>query len=315
MTVIFSIMLPILILIGVGFIAVRSGLINEAHVQGLGAFVLNFALPAVLVSAMVRQDLTATFNVSYVAAYGLSSLVAFFLLFAVLRGLMRRPLDRAAMGALGGAMSNTGFIGFPVASLAFGTTALAALPMTMLVENVLILPIAFALVEIGAGKATSLGGVVRETAARLIRMPLMLAIIVGLILALSGITLPAPLLKSMDMLASASAPTALFVVGGTIALLKRADMASDIGPIVAGKLLIHPLATTAAMMLIPGIPAELQAVGILLSSVSMITVYPILAKRAGMDGIAAAALICATSVALVTISVVLFLLAPAGAAG
>ena len=302
MTLIFSIMLPILILIGVGFAAVRSSLINEAHVQGLGAFVLNFALPAVLVSAMVRQDLTATFNVSYVAAYGASSLVAFFLLFAVLRGAMGRPLDRAAMGALGGAMSNTGFIGFPVASLAFGATALAALPMTMLVE-------------IGAGKATTVGGVVRETAARLMRMPLMLAIIVGLVLALSGVTLPAPLLKSLDMLASASAPTALFVVGGTIALLKRADMAIDIGPIVAGKLLVHPLATAAAMMLIPGIPAELQAVGILLSSVSMITVYPILARQAGMDGIAAAALICATAIALVTISAVLLLLAPTGAAG
>jgi len=314
MTLIFSIMLPILILIGVGFVAVRSGLSNGAHVQGLGAFVLNFALPAVLVSAMVRQDLASTFNVSYVAAYGLASLVAFLMLFAVLRGAMRRPLDQAAMGALGGAMSNTGFIGFPVASLAFGATALAALPMTMLVENVLILPIAFALVEIGAGKATSLGGVLRETVARLMRMPLMLAIIVGLLLALSGVTLPAPLLKSLDLLAAASAPTALFVVGGTIALLKRADMAADIGPIVIGKLLVHPLATTAAMLLVPGIPAELQAVGILLSSVSMVTIYPILAGRANMEGIAAAALICATAIALVTISVVLLLLAPGGAA-
>ena len=143
-------------------------------------------------------------------------------------------------------------------------------------------------------------------------MPLMLAIIIGLVLAFSGITLPQPIARSLDMLAAASAPVALFVVGGTIALLKRADMVPDIAPIVFGKLLIHPLAVAAGMLLIPGIPAELQAVAILLASVSMITIYPLLARRAGMDGIAAAALICATSIALVTISLVLLLVAPSG---
>ena len=117
-------------------------------------------------------------------------------------------------------------------------------------------------------------------------------------------------MKSIDMLATASAPCALFVVGGTIATLRKADLASDIPVIIAGKLLLHPLAVTAALFLIPGVSRELTAVGIVLASVSMITVYPILSRRTGTDSVAAATLIIATALALVTISITLLLVAP-----
>src|SRR5690606_8314715 len=103
------------LLAGIGFAAVRTGILQPAHVQGLAEFVLNFALPAVLLSALSQQDLTTSFNPSYVAAYGIGSLVAFFFAFLAVRFTMGKPLDRAAVGALGASASNTGFIGFPVA--------------------------------------------------------------------------------------------------------------------------------------------------------------------------------------------------------
>jgi len=305
-----ALMLPILILIVLGFLAVRFGLATGAHIEGLAAFVLNFALPAVLLSALSRQDLTQSFNLSYVLAYAAGSLVAFTAVLAILRKIMGRPLAPAVMGGLGAAASNTGFIGFPIASLAFGDLALTAVPLTMLVENIIVLPLAFALVEWGSSSEASVGAILRQTARRLSRMPLLIAIVLGVLLALLGLHLPAPVVKSIDMLATASAPCALFVVGGTIATLRKADLASDIPVIIAGKLLLHPLAVTAALFLIPGVSRELTAVGIVLASVSMITVYPILSRRTGTDSVAAATLIIATALALVTISITLLLVAP-----
>src|SRR5690606_20058819 len=135
-----------------------------------------------------------------------------------IRFAMGKPFDRAAVGALGASASNTGFIGFPVALLAFGNTALAALPMTMLVENILILPMALAMMELNARANTSALTVARHTVARLVRMPLIIAIFVGTAMAIAGLHFPLPVVRTLDMLAAASAPCALVVVGGTLAL-------------------------------------------------------------------------------------------------
>ena len=124
-----TLMLPILLLIGLGLFAVKMKMITPGHIEGLAAFVLNFALPAVLLSALARQDISKSFNLGYVLAYGAGSLVTFFIAMAVLRLWLRRPMDRATMGAFGASMSNSGFIAFPVTSIVFGEIALLAIPL------------------------------------------------------------------------------------------------------------------------------------------------------------------------------------------
>lgn len=301
-----SVVLPIMLIIGLGLAAVRSGAAKDVHIEGLAAFVLNFALPAVMLTTLAGQDMRESFNLGYLVAYGGGSLAAFAATFAILRFAMGRPLTRAGLGALGGTTSNTGFIGYPVAALALGAPALAGMPMTMLIENALIIPLGMALAELGRGDGThSAMRLVWQTLARLARMPLLLAIAAGLVLSLAGIQLPDMAVTTLEMLAAASAPCALFVVGGTVARLNRSDISPEIFAIVAGKLLIHPVAVTAALLLVPGIPTGLVAVGMLFSSVSMITIYPLFCARHGMEKDAATALVAATVLAFAGIAVML----------
>ncbi len=283
---IFSQMFPILFLIGLGLVAVRSGFTSQTQIEGLGGFVINFALPAVILSALTHQDLSQSLNPGYLAAYAGGSLVAFTAVFLFIRFVLGRPLERAGIGALGAAGSNTGFIGFPIAALVLGAPATIAMPMTMMVENMLIIPIGLALAEMGTSNGASVRRMLGETAMRLSRMPFVIAIIVGAALSLFGVRFPVPLASAIDMLGQASAPVALFVVGGTIAGLRRGDVGLEIPPIVIGKLVLHPLVVAAAFYLIPGVPAELAATGILFSSVSMLTIYPDLrpARRNGEHG-------------------------------
>lgn len=308
-----AVMLPIAALIGLGFVAVRLGGTSEAHIEGLSRFVLHFALPAVVLGALARQDLSQSFQPAYVAAYGAGSLVAFLGVFAVLRLAMARPLAPSAMGALGASASNTGFIGFPVALIAFGAPASAALPMTMLVETMLIIPLALMLAEMGgAARPEPAVRLLGRIALRLARMPLILAIALGAAIALTGLGLPGPVLDAVDLLARASAATALFVVGGTVAGLRFADISPDILAIVAGKLLVHPLAVAGAFSFAPGVTPELARTGILFASVSMITVYPIFSARFGLRQSGVAALLVATAAGLFTVSAILGLLLRAG---
>ncbi|RST81162.1 AEC family transporter [Aquibium carbonis] len=308
MPAILPLMFPILFLIGLGFVAVRTGYATNGQIDGLAGFVVNFALPAIIFSTFTGQKLSETINLPYLAAYAGGSLIAFAIVFALMRLVLSRPLTTAAIGALGGTGSNTGFIGFPVASLVIGAPAFVAMPLTMLVENILIIPLALTLAELGRNQGGTVASLLAGTARRLMAMPLLWAIFAGTALSFADVAIPDLLSMSVDLLGRASAPVALFVVGGVVAGLNRGDMSADIGPIVVGKLVIHPLAVTGMLVLIPGVPAGLAACAIVFSSASMLTIYPVLARRYALETKAAAALILATVAGLFTLSAVLAML-------
>ena len=66
---------PIFLLIGTGFAAVRSGLLERAGIRPLGTFVVNFALPAMLFKTMAERRLDEALHWDMVIAYGLGSLL------------------------------------------------------------------------------------------------------------------------------------------------------------------------------------------------------------------------------------------------
>lgn len=310
MTDLLSLTAPIFLLMAIGFAAVRARLAPLALVEALGFFVLHFALPALILHALLSQDLRQTFNWSYIFAYAVGSLAVFAAALLLFRTFLSKPLSEAAMAALGSSAANSGFIGFPLVSLALGAPALVALPLSMLVENILIIPLALALAEIGRQEGQTLAGIIRHTAGRLARTPFLLAIPVGVILSAFGLHPPQPLATAIEMMADASVPCALFVVGGTLATLRASSVAGDVLWIVLGKLVLHPLAVAAAFMLIGGVPADLMAAGIIMASAPMLTIYPILAGRFGHGEMGAAALLAATMLSFATLAVVLALVLP-----
>lgn len=302
--------LPIFILMGVGFLAVRGNAVSRQQVQALSLFVLNFALPALILNALLRQDLRQTLNWSYVAAFALGSLVAFAAVFALGRLVLRRPLDGAAIAALGASASNSGFVGFPVAHLSLGSVALTALPLCMLVENILIIPLALALGEMARQEGQSPRRLAAETVRRLSRTPLILAIVAGVVLSGLGLRLPQWAATPLALMADASVPCALFVVGGTLAGLKAATVGADVTLVVLGKLVLHPLAVAFFFALVGGVDPALLAAGLIMAGSPMLTIYPILGGRFGREKESAAALLAATAASFATLLVVLSLVLP-----
>ncbi len=109
------------------------------------------------------------------------------------------------------------------------------------------------------------------------------------------------------MLATASSPVALFVIGGSLVGLQVRGMIGDVALIMLGKLLLHPLAILAALMLLPPIDPTLQLALLTMASVPMLSIYPILGQRYGHEDVCAAALLATTAVSFVTVSLVLWL--------
>ena len=170
MLAVLSITAPIFILIGLGFVSVRGGLVNREQLRGMGTFVITFALPALVFNALAKRPLSEVLNVPYMGAYALGSLAIFAIGFAVAFWLRRQGVSRSAIMALGVSVSNSGFIGYPIALTVLGEQAAVALALGMLVENLLLIPLALALAEAGTQRGSGGWALLRETGLRIGRL-------------------------------------------------------------------------------------------------------------------------------------------------
>ena len=147
----------------------------------------------------------------------------------------------------------------------------------------------------------------RATLREMLRNPMVLALLAALVFTALGLHLPGPLQAALDMIARASAPIALFVVGGTLATLPLAGMWDRALLVTAGKLALHP-AAVALCLWATGTSDPWWQGGVLFAAMPMMTIYPIIASRGGMSGLAASALLAAVVISFFTITGVLHLL-------
>ncbi|GAM60597.1 transporter [Vibrio ishigakensis] len=157
--------LPVFMVIGIGFVAVKWQLLpNNSH-KALAAFVLNFGLPAAIFSALSSKSIDQIWHLDYVLIYTLGSLVIFSLVAVLsLYFLQKSPTESVILG-LGGSFSNSLLIGFPIIYFLFKDRALAPFTLTLLVENLILLPLLLTLAEISSGKEkVSLTSRLKETA-------------------------------------------------------------------------------------------------------------------------------------------------------
>lgn len=304
---ILGITLPIFLLIGTGFVAARSGLISRDNMQGVATFVMYLALPSLIIRALTDYPLAEVLNVGYLVAYGLGSALAFGIGIGVSRA-RGRPLDAGAIQALGMSAANSGFIGYPVALMAIGPPAAIFMALNMVVETLLIIPAALILAEAGRQSGGNLGQVARQTFARLSRNPVLIGLLVGLTLALTGLRLPGPLQQAIEMLAEAAGPAALFTIGAMLHGLRVRGVVADMGLVVLGKLVLHPLAVLLFLLLLPDPSPMMIAGGLLFASAPMISVYPLFGQTYGQGETSAAALMVGTFCAFVTLSLLLWTL-------
>ena len=299
-----AIVSPVFLLIGLGYAAVRAGLMAGAGVRPLGAFVINFALPALIFASLARRSIAEIANLGYLAAYGGGSLIAYFLLFALARW-QGKTLTEAAVHAFGAAVSNSAFIGYPLVTLALGPVATIAMALNMIVENMLMLPLMLVLAEAGKDGGGSPREIALGTALRLVKSPLLIAICAGAAVSLLGLPLPGPFAKALDLLGAAAAPVALFTIGGTLAELPVRGMLGGAIQIAAFKLLVHPAAVFACLQLVPALSPELSKAIVLFAALPMAAIYPLLAQPYGRGGQSAAALAVTTALSFLTISALL----------
>lgn len=308
---ILSVTAPVFIMISIGYAAVYTGVFEAGAMRVLGSFVVYFALPALLFKALSERSIADIANWSYMAAYLAGSLAVLLIGYLYARWVQKAETTSAAFSAMGMVCSNTGFIGYPILLLMLPSIAGVGLALNMMVENIVLIPLLLAIAEAGRDGPSPVGAMLLRTFRGLIRNPIIIGLMAGLFASIVGIRVPEPLMKPIDMLAASSAAVSLFVIGGTLASVSVRGLSGEIAPIVAGKLIFHPLAVFAATCALPlagltPLSPQMQAAAIILAAVPMMGIYPILAQRFGRERSSVVAMLMATVLSFFTLSAVLW---------
>lgn len=307
---ILGITFPIYAAIAIGFAVVRLGWFGGTDMRTLGRFVLDIAMPALLFRAVATRELGEILHPVYMLVYmsGGVSTIALALGWFTLTGV---DPARRAVAVMGTACPNSGFIGYPIMLLAFPDLAGLVLALNMLVENVVLIPICLILIDMARGETG--GPLWRRIAGILLgvlRRPMVIGLLLGFAAAVLRLPLPGPLDRLLSMLAASAAALSLVVIGGSLVGLRLTGNRVRALQVAVGKLLVHPALVAAAAAIVPALglaalPADLQAAVILSAAMPMFGIYPVLAQQLGLEGVASVALMAATSLAFVSLSVLL----------
>ena len=290
MLAIFAVTFPFFALVLCGYAATRRGLLPLLAIPGLNSFVLFFALPCMLYRFGARTPIAQLLNPSLVAVYLLCALMMVGLTVMLTRR-GRIGWNDAAFGALVAAFPNTGFMGVPLLVALLGAQAAGPAIVTIAIDMVITSSLCIALSQLDGAGTQGAGRAARRALAGVVANPLPWSIALGALASSLSFTLPLPLNTTVNLLADAASPTALFTIG---AVLARAQMSgarraalADCGLVVGLKLVLHPLLVGAVGLaaMAAGAPLDRFAltVIVLVAALPSASNVAMLAERFGAD--------------------------------
>lgn len=297
-----TIVLPVFGLIGIGYLARRTGFVSERMGEGLSEFVFTLSVPCLIFRTLVKAEIPATQPWGYWISYFLGVAVAWVAAtWAAKRSFGIRGVSSVVAGFSAG-QANTVFVGVPMILKVYGDEGAVPLFLLLAVHLPVTMTLATVLAE---GRQASPLVILR----RLATHPIVIGILAGSALRPVAFVVPAPLWQIMDLLASAAVPCALISMG--IALRRYGMKTGWKLPMVISvlKLVIHPLVVLLLAAYVFQVPPVWTGVAVLFASCpSGINAY-LFAERYG-EGVALAssAVTLSTILALGTTLVWLYVL-------
>ncbi|MDO4776818.1 MAG: AEC family transporter [Cardiobacteriaceae bacterium] len=233
--------LPVFSVILVGWMFGRGKKAGEGD-QLLNDYALYVALPALLFVAIARADRAELGQWAFVFATLGGIAVAYGAGLVVARA-AKIVAPSSSIVAMGACYGTTGYLGVPVLIAAYGSDAALPAALATVLHNVPVI-VAVILRHEVTGASWREGGWRALRVA--LRNPLLLAVLLGLVVAIAGLPLPAVMVEGAKFVGLSAGPVALFALGlGLSRLQAGRESAPWVWRVMLVKLLLQPLATLA----------------------------------------------------------------------
>lgn len=273
---IFLIVLPVFLVIGLGFSLKKTGLVGSEFLLNLNRLIYFIALPALLFYKIATADFLVSFNGPLLVGLIISILTVFILSYAYasLRGYQPSAHGAFCQGAFRG---NLAYIGLAIVYNAYGEEgfAVAGILLGFLVPLFNFLSV-LALLFPQRRDSYSMGTFFWVK--QVVYNPLILASFGGIVWSFLALPLPLIVDRAFGIVTGMSLPLALIAIGASFSFSKlRGDLA--VATLAAGlKIVVLPLLAGGILILL-GVRGQELAIGVLLAGTPTATAAYIMAQQ------------------------------------
>lgn len=287
------------LIMSVGVYASKKNIITKEINKGLTDLLLNITLPLLIISSFnLKFSDEIKMNIIICAFYsGVTLVVAI-----VISKLLLKPLRKEDKYIIqfSNVFSNCGFMGFPIIEGLYGKEGL----IYASIFNVLFTVFMW---TYGVGMFT--GGISKENIKKVLVNPSIIAVLVGIIMMVFGVSLPSLIMKPIEMIGGMTSALSMIIVGVILSNVDFKEYMKDYSLYygAALKLLIIPIVIYFVMIFLP-VPTILMKIIVLLHAMPTAAMLPIFAESFGKDKEYASVLLFMTTLCcMVTFPVVLFI--------
>lgn len=307
LSVLLSNLIGLFLLIGVGFFAVRTGILPAEASKPMTALLMKITVPATIVSSMLRPlDMGFLKMGASMLLVGMVILPLFSVVSLGLSRLFRVADGRRGMWCFCATFCNSGFMGFPVALALFGEEGLAltvilSIPFNLMMYSIGAKMVCMDLPRDGSAQAISWGKVIFSV--------INLSLVVGLFFYFTQIQLPQAVRGPLDYLAGVTTPLSMMITGMNLSQGKAGDIFRDRDILTAAgtRLLILPVLAWGLMRLVPGLSSLVLGAALLNFSMPSPAAAALLGEQYGGDtqtavrAVFVSSLLCIVTIPLVSL--------------
>lgn len=293
---------PVLFIFLIGFIGQK---ILKFDIKTISTVALYLMSPMLAFRTFYTNELNYTYL--YIILFAILLTIVLFVIVWITASAMNASRSERSAMILGGVFMNSGNYGVPVVLFAFGSVAFDYGVIMMVFQSILMNSIGIFFASLG-GEAQATW---RDSMQRVIRMPLIYAALLGVIFQLASISLPEPLMQGISLIADASIPTVMLVLGMQLAVIVRKKVAYRyVTAVTVIRMIISPAVAVAILLILPVTDDLLRAVLIVQAAMPAAANTTMFALQFGTEpDLVSFTTLITTLISLVTIPAVLFFVA------
>lgn len=285
-----NIVLPLMVIILSGSIAKKVGIVNDKIISDGNDMIFKIFLPVLIFCNIYKSDFDKL-NAVKLFTYVEICIILSFAVSLVIALTCEKLNSRRGVMIQGLARTNYAMLGIPLLGLLFEgqDIALGSLLVAIVIPSYNVLSI-IALTYFGDTNANP-----KSIVLSIVKNPLIIASMIGLLLAFCRIKLPTILYSGLSDIGSIATPFALFLLGATFELKAVKNILKPLSIVVLGRLVVFPVIILGIGALLGFRDVELGCILITFASPTAATSYTMAVKMNG-DGDLASAIVIFTSI-------------------
>ena len=294
------IILPVFIIFFIGYIGQK---LIGFDIKSISTVALYLMSPFLAFRTFYANELTMDYF--YIILFCLILMVVLLIVVWISALTMKATRPQLSAMILGGVFMNSGNYGAPVVLFAFGAVAFDYAVIMMVFQSLLMNTVGIFFASIGGKEKATLG----QSMQRVIRMPLIYAAFLGIALQLASLNIPKPLMEGISLVADASIPTVMLVLGMQLAAISRKRVAYRyVSAVTVIRMVLSPVIAAGILYFMP-VSDMLKAVIILQAAMPAAANTTMFALQFGTEpDLVSFTTFITTLISIITIPIVLFYL-------